>query len=84
VPDLRPGWADNLNQGARLWEKLTALPAVVALGDYRPTDAAEAVYADLTARIDEQLARFEALVNAELPAFNAKVAKAELGAVVAP
>jgi photosystem II stability/assembly factor-like uncharacterized protein len=83
VPDLRPGWADNLNQGMRLLEKLAGLTAVVELGDYRPTDAAEAVFTDLQARIEEQIGRFEAVAGDELAAFNAAVAKAKLGAVVA-
>ena len=84
VPDLRPGWADNLNQGTRLLQKLTDLTPVVALGDYRPTDAAEAVFADVTGRIEEQIARFDALVAAEVPGFNAKVAAAGAGAVLVP
>jgi hypothetical protein len=84
VPDLRNGWGDAINAGARLWEKLAGLPAVVALGDYRPTDAAEAVYADLKARIDPEIARFETLVADDLPALNAKVAKAKHGAVLVP
>ncbi|MGI8475409.1 MAG: WD40/YVTN/BNR-like repeat-containing protein [Thermomicrobiales bacterium] len=81
VPDLRPGWADRINNGARLLEKLAGLPAVPALGDYRPTDAAEAVCADLTARIETEIARFDALIRDDLPAFNAAVANAQLGAV---
>ncbi|MDQ4099414.1 MAG: glycosyl hydrolase, partial [Chloroflexota bacterium] len=84
VPDLRNGWGDAINAGARLWEKLAGLPAAVALGNYRPTDAAEAVYADLKARIDPQVAAFETLVADELPPLNAKVAKAQHGAVLMP
>ena len=83
VPDLRAGWADNLNHGIRLFAKLSPLPAVVALGDYRPTAAAEAVFADLTARIETELTRFDALLAEDLPTFNALVAKNDLGAVVA-
>jgi hypothetical protein len=83
VPDLRPGWADNLNQGVRLLQKLTGLTAVVELGDYRPTEAAEAVFADLQERIEGQIGGFEALTGDELEAFNATVAKAKLGAVIA-
>lgn len=82
VPDLRSGWADNLNQGVRLLEKLEGLAPVVELGDYRPTDAAEAVYAHLSAQIDEVIARFDALVDAALPGLNQQIAEAKLGAVV--
>jgi photosystem II stability/assembly factor-like uncharacterized protein len=83
VPDLRPGWADNLNHGVRLLAKLSALSPAVALGDYRPTDQAEEVYAELTGKIEEQLARFEAVVAKDVAAFNATAAGAKLGAVVA-
>jgi photosystem II stability/assembly factor-like uncharacterized protein len=83
VPDLRDGWADAINNGARLWDKLLALPSVPAMGDYRPTGAAAAVLDDLTTRIDAQIAVFDALVAAELPGFNALVSNAQLGAVVA-
>ncbi len=82
VPDLRPGWGDAINAGARLWEKLSGLPALVALGDYCPTDAAEAVFVDLAARIDAQVQAFDARVASDVPALNAQMAKAGLGAVL--
>jgi hypothetical protein len=83
VPDLRPGWADNLNRGTRLLAKLGSLPPVVAIGDFRPTDAAEAVYAQLSAQIEEQLGRFNKLVEEELPSLNERIAGLSLGAVAA-
>jgi photosystem II stability/assembly factor-like uncharacterized protein len=83
VPDLRAGWADNLNHGTRLLAKLAALPPAVTLGEYRPTDAAEAVYAHLTGQIDEQIGRFNRLVEDELPALNRRIAELSLGAVTA-
>ncbi len=84
VPDLRPGWADRLNNGVRLLEKLASLPAVVAMGDYRPTAAAEEAFVDFTARLEQPLARFDALVADDLAAFNRQAADANLGAVVVP
>ncbi len=83
VPDLRPGWADNLNQGVRLFEKLSSLIPVVQLGDYRPTDAAEAVFQDLSARIDEQIARLDRLVSEDLAALNAQIRSANLDPILA-
>ncbi len=83
VPDLRPGWADNLNEGVRLLEKLAGLRPVVALGDYRPTDASEAVFADLTGRIEAEIARFDALLTEDVVAFNALASGAGVGAVIA-
>jgi hypothetical protein len=82
VPDLRQGWGDSINEGARLWEKLAGLPPVVALGDYRPTDAAEAVFADLKSRIDPQIDAFDSLFENEISAFNAKLLEAGLGGIL--
>jgi photosystem II stability/assembly factor-like uncharacterized protein len=84
VPDLRPGWADNLNHGVRLLEKLMNVAEVVQLGDYRPTDAAEGAFQDLAARIAVQTAHFEALVERDLPALNAAIASAGFGAIMLP
>ncbi len=83
VPDLRPGWADNLNHGVRLLNKLGALPPVVEIGEYPPTAAAEAVYQDLAGRIKAQIERFEELIATELPGLNARIAAVAPGAVVA-
>jgi photosystem II stability/assembly factor-like uncharacterized protein len=84
VPDLRSGWADAINEGSRLWERLAGLPAVPAMGDYKPTDAAEAVYADLVGRIEPEIERFEALVKKDLKALNQKIADAKFSAILAP
>jgi photosystem II stability/assembly factor-like uncharacterized protein len=76
VPDLRPGWADGINAGARLLEKLSGLPDVVHMGDYRPTDAAEEAYRDMTDRIEAVIADFDKLVQAELADLNASASAA--------
>lgn len=83
VPDLRAGWADNYNHGVRLLEKLGNLPDVVEMGDYRPTDAAGAAYAELAEKIDAQLAALAALIATDLAALNAQIAAAGVGALVA-
>lgn len=82
IPDLRSGWADNLNQGVRLLEKLAGLPAVVSMGDYRPTDAAYAVFEELSGRINRQIGAFNTLLANDLPALNERIASAALGALV--
>jgi len=82
VPDLRPGWADGINHGTRLLEKLTALPAAVQLGDYRPTDAAEAVFVDYTARIDAKIAELDAVLDRPLTHFNALAASHQYPPVI--
>jgi hypothetical protein len=83
VPDMRAGWGDNNNNGVRLFGKLGGLPGAVNLGDYRPTDAAEQVYAELTERIEAEIARFDALVKTDVAALNESLAKAKLGGVIA-
>jgi photosystem II stability/assembly factor-like uncharacterized protein len=82
IPDLRSGWADNLNNGVRLFEKLAALTAVVELGDYRPTDVSYTVFEHLASQIDNHIAAFNQLVEAELPALNKKVSESGWGALV--
>jgi photosystem II stability/assembly factor-like uncharacterized protein len=81
VPDLRPGFHDNINNGIRLFEKLAALTPAVGLGDYRPTAAAEEAFTDFTGRIEPQIAAFEKLVAEDLAEFNKAASKAKLGVV---
>jgi hypothetical protein len=83
VPGLRSEW-DAYNHGVRLLAKLTGLAEAVALGDYRPTDAAEQLCAELQTRLDETLARFDRLLADDLPAFRARLAEAKLEAVTVP
>jgi hypothetical protein len=81
VADLRCDW-ETYNYGVRLLGKLTALAADVSLGDYRPTDVTEEVVSDVQTRIDQQIASFERLIAADVPAFNARLAEAKLDAVL--
>lgn len=67
----------------RLLERLNGLPSVVEMGDYRPTDVAEAVFADLSSRVDAVVDTFNALVERELGALNKKIAGAQRGAIIA-
>lgn len=81
IPDMRAGWADNLNQGVRLLEQIASLPGAVALGDYKPTDQAYEAFEHMSAKIDAQVNAFEQLVAAELPPINAQIAGAQLGPI---
>ena len=83
VPDLRPGWADRINNGIRLFEKLAGLTDLVHMGDYRPTDSAEAAFTELRGKIEEVIAQFETLVSGDLATFNARAASANIGATIA-
>ncbi|HEY0604275.1 MAG TPA: hypothetical protein VGD58_15250 [Herpetosiphonaceae bacterium] len=81
IPDMRSGWGDKLNAGARLLEQITALPSVVALGNYRPTDQAYEAFEHLSGKIQTQLDRLDQLIESEIPQLNAKIAASGLGAV---
>jgi photosystem II stability/assembly factor-like uncharacterized protein len=60
---------DPLNYPIRLNNKLAALQGVVEGGDYKPTDQSYEVFKELSARLDTQLARLDALVKGEVAAF---------------
>ena len=66
---LRSG-QDPLNYPIRLNNKLAALQGTVESGDYRPTDQAQTVFKELSSRLDQELARLDALVTKDLTAFN--------------
>jgi photosystem II stability/assembly factor-like uncharacterized protein len=72
---------DPLNFPIRLNNKLAALQGVVESGDYRPTDQSYAVFMDLSARLDTELARLAALVKGDVTAFNRLLAARGLGGV---
>ncbi|HET7219512.1 MAG TPA: hypothetical protein VFJ02_15755 [Vicinamibacterales bacterium] len=61
---------DPLNYPIRLNNKLAALQGVVEGGDAKPTDQAIAVFKDLSARLDKELGRLDALVKGDLAALN--------------
>jgi hypothetical protein len=74
---LRSG-QDPLNYPIRLNNKLAALQGTVESGDYRPTDQSVAVFKELSARLDTQLSRLEALVKTDVAAYNASLQAAGL------
>ena len=70
IPDLREGWAGRLNQGTDPLRRLSALPSVVGLGEYPPTEQAYAVFEKLAGIIKARLRDFKNLSGAEIAAFN--------------
>jgi hypothetical protein len=82
VPELRLGWGDSINAGPRLIARLVNIMGVVQMGDYRPTDSAEAATAELETLIDKQIAKFDKLVAKDIAAFARKVESAGLSAIV--
>ena len=61
---------DPLNYPIRLNNKLAALQGTVESGDYRPTEQSHAVFKELSNRLDQQLARLDALVKSDLASLN--------------
>lgn len=63
---------DPLNFPIRLTNKLAHLNSLVSIDDFPPTDQDIAVKNEMTAKISEQLATFDKLVDEEMKAFNAE------------
>lgn len=80
LPDLPGGWPGRVNNGIQVVRKLVALPAVVGLGEFAPTDQSYAVYEKLSGEIDQQISAFNAVVDSDLKAFNNSLA--EQGVVI--
>jgi photosystem II stability/assembly factor-like uncharacterized protein len=72
---------DPLNFPIKLNNKLAALQGVVESSDGKPTDQSYAVFTDLSARLDEQLAKLAEIVKTNVSAFNKEMQKRKLEAV---
>jgi hypothetical protein len=66
----------------RLNIKLASLTSVVASADAAPTQQAYDVFAELSARIDRQLERWQQLLTKDVSTFNTLVRNADIPAVV--
>jgi hypothetical protein len=73
---------DPLNYPIRLNNKLSALAGVVASADGPPTASSYAVYDELSAKIDAELAKLKTVLDTDLAAFNALVRDKGVPAVV--
>ena len=80
VPELRSEW-EAYNYGVRLLAKLIALSSDVALGDYRPTDAAVELFDLLQAQLDERARALRAGQDRGFAGFQRRLAEAELTGV---
>ena len=70
-----------MNQGTRLLTKMASLAPVVFSADFKPTQAAQAVYAKVADEIDEQLAQLHELIEVDVAAFNGMVQERGMGAL---
>lgn len=61
---------DPLNFPIKLTNKLGHLNALVAMGDFAPTEQDIAVKNELTAKIEKQLTTFNTILSEEVKAFN--------------
>lgn len=82
VPDLRPGWPDNINAGVRLLAQLSGLIAIVSAGNYRPSDQAHEAFAHFATKIDEQEAHFQSYLDQDLAAINGAMREQALDNIV--
>jgi len=72
---------DPLNFPIRLNNKLAALAGVVQSADAAPTDQSYAIYDELVAQIDAQLAKLAQIMKTDVPAFNQLVRDQNVPAV---
>jgi photosystem II stability/assembly factor-like uncharacterized protein len=75
---------DPLNYPIRINNKLAALAGVVASADARPTDQSSTVFDDLSGQLQAQLDALRAIVDADVPAFNALVRERDVPALIVP
>ncbi len=72
---------DPLNFPIRLNNKLGHLASLEGIGNYPPTDASKAFYAEVTGQIDEQLNMLNKLFDSKIGEFNRMVKEAAIDAV---
>ena len=72
---------DPLNFPIRLNDKLASVAESASAGDFPPTAQQRAVYAELVAQIDAELAKLRTVWETDLPALNALVKQSEVAAV---
>jgi hypothetical protein len=72
---------DPLNFPIRLNNKLASLAATVARADAAPTAQAYAVYDELAARVDAELATLDRVLAQDVPAFNRLVHEKDVPAI---
>jgi len=73
--------SDIMHWGPRLTDKLAEIYAVVKSADAAPTVQARAALADLSAQLDVQLSRLEAILKTDVAAFNDQLRKDNLPAI---
>ena len=75
IPDLPEGWKGRANYGTDTLRRLSALPSVVGLGEFPPTEQSYAVFAKLSGEIQAQVDKFDVLRRGDIAAFNQALAQ---------
>lgn len=73
---------DLLNYPIRLVNKLLSVKNGVANADFRPTDSQVSVADELTAKINEELDKFKAIKEQEIPALNKLIRESNIDAIL--
>jgi transketolase len=69
---------DPLNFPIRLNNKLAALQGLVESGDFKPTEQSYTVFKELSAQLEKQLGRVDALIETDVDAFNKQIVRKKL------
>lgn len=73
---------DPLNFPIKLNNKLGHLNSLMAMGDFKPTKQAIQFKAEVTGYIDTELNKWKAVLNTDIPAFNALVKSKSIDAII--
>lgn len=73
---------DPLNFPIKLNNKLGHLNSLMAMGDFKPTKQAIEFKAEVTGYIDTELNKWKAVLNTDIPAFNALVKSKSIDAII--
>jgi len=73
---------DPLNYPIKLTNKLAAVGSLTGRGDFPPTEQSRQVKQELSQKIDEELAKFNQLMDNDIPAFNQMVREKSVDAIV--
>jgi len=73
---------DPLNYPIRLNDKIATLSGVASDGFWKPTDQTRAVFDELAAALDAELAKFREVVEKDVPAFNLLVKMQDVPAIM--
>jgi hypothetical protein len=72
---------DVLAYPVQLNDKMAGLGSVVSSGETKPTKSSYLVYEDLSAKIDQQIARVNEIITVRIIEFNDYVKKKEIPAI---